>query len=98
MIARTKAGMEAEEGGQVPAAPEVPPPRPATERPKVKTPETFEGDRSKLRGWIAQLNIFYGAVGWVEEHDAGKIAYASSLLRKDAGIWMIPYVEAQALG
>jgi hypothetical protein len=83
--------MEAEEGGQ--AAPEVPPPRPATERPKVKTPETFEGDRSKLRGWIAQLNIFYRAVGWTDGHDADKIAYASSLLRKDAGIWIIPYVE-----
>jgi len=71
-------------------APEAPYP---VARPKAPTPETFSGNRNKLRGWLASLTVYYRTVGWNEGHDEDKIAYTCSLLRGDAGIWLIPYAE-----
>lgn len=64
-----------------------------TRKPKIKEPEVFNGERSKLRGWLAQIKVYFKAVGWAEGHDEEKILYATSLLRGNAGTWMTPYAE-----
>jgi len=37
--------------------------------------------------------VYYRTVGWQNGHDEGKILYATSLLRADAGTWIRPYAE-----
>jgi len=64
-----------------------------TRRPKAKEPEVYRGGRHKLRGWLAQLIVYYRTVGWHSGHDEEKILYATSLLRDDAGTWITPYAE-----
>jgi len=51
------------------------------------------GERHKLRGWLAQLIVYYRTVGWQNGYDEEKILYATSLLRDDAGTWITPYAE-----
>jgi len=64
-----------------------------TRKPKAKEPKVYRGERHKLRGWLAQLIIYYRTVGWQTGHDGEKILYATSLLRDDAGTWITPYAE-----
>ena len=64
-----------------------------TRKPKAKEPELYQGERHKLRGWLAQLIVYYRTVGWQSGHDEDKILYATSLLRDDAGTWITPYAE-----
>ena len=54
-------------------------------KPKAKEAEEYRGERHKLRGWLAQLIVYYRTVGWQSGHDEDKILYATSLLRADAG-------------
>jgi len=54
-------------------------------KPKAKEPEVYQGERHKLRGWLAQLVVYYRTVGWQSGHDEEKILFATSLLRDDAG-------------
>jgi len=62
-------------------------------KPKAKEPEVYRGERRKLRGFLAQLIVYYRTVGWQNGHDEEKILYATSLLRDDAGTWLTPYAE-----
>jgi len=64
-----------------------------TRKPKAKKPEVYQGERHKLRGWLAQLIVYYRTVGWQNGHDEEKILYATSLLRDDGGTWITPYAE-----
>jgi len=64
-----------------------------TRRPKAKEPEVYPGEQHKLRGWLAQLIVYYRTVGWQNGHDEEKISYATSFLRDDAGTWITPYAE-----
>jgi len=64
-----------------------------TRQPKAKEPEVNRGERHKLRGWLAQLIVYYRTGGWQNGHDEEKILYATSLLRNDAGTWITPYAE-----
>jgi len=64
-----------------------------TRKPKAKEPEVYRVERHKLRGWLAQLIVYYSTVGWQTGHDEEKILYATSLLRDDAGTWITPYTE-----
>jgi len=64
-----------------------------TRKPKAKEPEVYRGERHKLRGWLAQLIVYYTTVGWQTGHDEEKILYATSFLRDDAGPWITPYPE-----
>jgi len=66
-----------------------------TRKPKVKEPEVYRGERHKLRGWLAQLIVYYRTVGWQKGHNEEKMLYATSLLRDDAGTWNTPYAEEQ---
>jgi len=61
-----------------------------TRKPKAKEPEVYRGERHQLRGWLAQLIVDYGTVGWQNSHDEEKILYATSLLKDDAGTWITP--------
>jgi len=64
-----------------------------TRKPKAKEPEVYRGERHKLRGWLAQLIVYYTTVGWQTGYDEEKIPYATSLLRDDARTWITPYAE-----
>jgi len=64
-----------------------------TRKPKAKEPEVYRGERHKLRGWLAQLIVYYKTVGWQNGHDEEKILYATSLLRDDAGTRITPYAK-----
>jgi len=64
-----------------------------TRKPKAKEPEVYRGERHKLRGWLAQLIVYYRTVGWQNGHDEEKILDATSLLRDDAGTWIPPSAE-----
>ena len=62
-------------------------------RPKIKEPDVFKGERSKLREWLAQMKVYFRLVGWAEGHKTEKIVYTTSLLRGSVGTWMTPYIE-----
>ena len=64
-----------------------------TGRPKVKQPDVFRGERSKLRESLAQIKVCFRLVGWAEGHDTEKIEYTTSLPRGSAVTWMTPYIE-----
>jgi len=40
-----------------------------TRKPKATEPEVYRGERYKLRGWLAQLIVYYRTVGWHNGHD-----------------------------
>jgi len=68
-----------------------------TRKPKIREPSTFDGDRDNLRGWLAQLAVYFEILGWEKDHDDDKIKYTTCLLRGDAMKWYTPYAEkAQA--
>jgi len=68
-----------------------------TRKPKIREPSTFDGDRDNLRGWLAQLAVYFEILGWEEDHNDDKIKYTTCLLRGDAMKWYTPYAEkAQA--
>jgi len=64
-----------------------------TRKPKIREPSTFEGDREHLRGWLAQLSVYFEILGWEEDNDDDKIKYTTCLLRGDAMKWYTPYAE-----
>ena len=64
-----------------------------TRRPKIKEPDMFRGERSKLREWLARMRVYFRLVGWAEGHDTEKIVYTTSHPRGSAGTWMMPYIE-----
>ena len=59
--------------------------------PKVKPPPRFGGDRSQLRTWLVQCNMYFGATRVTSDTD--RIAYTKSLLRDAAAKWMTPCAE-----
>jgi len=61
-----------------------------TRKPKAKEPEVYRKERHKLRGWLAQLIVYYRTGGWQNGHDEEKILCATSLVRDDAGTWITP--------
>jgi len=64
-----------------------------TKKPQIKEPSTFHGERDQLRGWPAQLSVYFKRVGWEFEYINDKIVYALSLRRGDALKWATPYIE-----
>ena len=60
---------------------------------KLKEPDVFREERPKLRGWHAQMKIYFTLIGWANDHDQEKITYTTSLLRGDAETWITPYIE-----
>jgi len=64
-----------------------------TKKPKIKEPSTFHGERDQLRGWLAQLSVYFKGVGWELDYNNDRIVYALSLLRGDALKWATPYIE-----
>jgi len=52
-----------------------------TKKPEIKEPSTFNGERDQLRGWLAQLSVYFKGVGSEFEYNNDKIVYALSLLR-----------------
>jgi len=62
-----------------------------TRKPKAKEPELSRGERHKPRGSLAQLIVYFRIVGWQNGHDEERILNATSLLRDDAGTWIISY-------
>ena len=65
----------------------------STQKPKIKEASMFHRERDQLRGWLAQLSVYFNGVGWENEYDNDKIVYALSQLRGDALKWAILYIE-----
>ena len=60
----------------------APPPQPTLapvgenpRRPKIKEPDVFRGERSKLQEWLAQMKVYFRLVGWADGHNPEKIVY-----------------------
>ena len=53
-------------------------------KPKINEPSTFHGERDQLRGWLAQLSVYFKGVGWEFEYNNDKIVYPLRPLRGDA--------------
>ena len=64
-----------------------------TRGPKIKEPDTFHGDRTKLRGFLVQLEIYFSNQPHIFDNDKAKNGFAVSLLRDAAEKWITPYVE-----
>jgi len=64
-----------------------------TRKPKIREASTFDGERDNLRGWLAQLAVYFEILGWEDNHDGDKIKYTTCLLRGDAMKWYTPYAE-----
>jgi len=64
-----------------------------TKKPQIREPSTFHGKRDQLRGWLAQLSVYFKAVGWEFDYNNDKIVSALSLLRGDALKWATAYIE-----
>ena len=64
-----------------------------TKKPKITEPRTFHGERDQLRGWLAQLSVYFKGVGWEFEYNNDKIVYALSLFRGDTLKWATPYIQ-----
>ena len=62
-------------------------------RPKIKEPDTFHGDRTKLRGFLVQLEIYFVNQPQIFKEDKARTGFAISLLRDAAEKWITPYVE-----
>ena len=60
---------------------------------KLKEPDVFREERPRLRGWLAQMKIYFTLMGWANDHDQEKITYTTSLLIGDAETWITPYIE-----
>jgi ferredoxin len=67
------------------------------QRPRIKEPSYFTGDRTKLRIFLVQLSIYFEALGWGENDGGKKITYTKSLLREAAGQWLVPYEEGRII-
>jgi hypothetical protein len=63
---------------------------------KIKEPETFHGEQSKLRGFLAQLQIYFENTPTRYDTHEKRISYTKSLLRDSANKWIIPFVEGKA--
>ena len=61
-----------------------------TKKPRIKEPSTFDWERDQLRGWLAQLSVYFKGVGREFEYNNDKIVYALSLLRGDVLKWATP--------
>jgi hypothetical protein len=66
---------------------------PRTRSPKIKEPDTFHGDRTKLRGFLVQLEIYFNNQPETFKDPNVRQGYAISLLRDAAEKWITPYVE-----
>ena len=66
---------------------------PRTRGPKIKEPDTFHGDRTKLRGFLVQLEVYFSNQPHIFDNDKAKNGFAVSLLRDTAEKCITPYVE-----
>jgi hypothetical protein len=67
--------------------------RMAAPRAKVRQPDVYAGDRTRLRAWLAEIALYFQSVGWGQGHDDERITYTCSLLRGDASRWLTPFTE-----
>lgn len=71
----------------------LPPSSALGQTPLVRLPDKFNGDKSHVRGFMLQLNLFFQFNTLFEGNDALKIAMVASLLSGDALNWVAPYLE-----
>ena len=65
--------------------------RKALKKPKIATPEKFDGDRTKLRTFLTSVDLYCEFNEVEEEQD--KILMASTYMKDKAANWMQPYVD-----
>jgi hypothetical protein len=62
-----------------------------TPKPKISTPEKYEGGRNELRAFLTNIDLYCGFNGVPNEQE--KILMASMHMKGRAAAWMQPYVE-----
>ena len=59
--------------------------------PKVSTPDTFDGTRDKLKGYVTQVGTYMAFNKDLFQKEEEKVLYAASFLRGPAAAWFQPY-------
>lgn len=77
--------------GPVPAAPVIMA-EPYRPRLKVSSPDTFSGDRKKLRAFLAQLELYIRFNSAELNQESKKTLFAATYLRDAAFDWFEPYL------
>ena len=54
----------------------------------------FNGERSKLRGFLVQLKNHFSWQGWDDDHNL-RIHYAKQLFREEIEKWITLYIEGR---
>jgi hypothetical protein len=62
---------------------------------KIAKPEPFEGERGKLRGFLAQLDMYMDTQSNRLQTPKDKVLLAASFLKGKAAEWIEPYITAQ---
>jgi hypothetical protein len=62
--------------------------------PKVKLPEKFNGNRSRFRGFIHQLELVFSLRPFEYSSDSSKIGTFGTLLEGRALSWFMPFLES----
>ena len=63
-------------------------------RVRGREPDVFNGERSKLRGFLVQLKNYFSWQGWDDDHNL-RIHFAKQLFREGAEKWITPYIEGR---
>jgi hypothetical protein len=71
----------------------IPPNNVITSTPKLPKAENFDGTRSKLRGFLTQMNMHLDVNKFKLTNDADKVIFVSTYLRGQAWDWLEPYVR-----
>jgi len=61
--------------------------------PKIKAPGTFNGERTKLKAFLSQLELYFALHHAFFTTDYAKVMYLGSLLRDTAFLWFEPLLH-----
>jgi hypothetical protein len=62
-------------------------------RPKVRTPDTFDGKRAELKKFLLQYNLYLELRDKDFDNKTDKVYFAAALLRDAAADWAEPYIR-----
>ena len=68
---------------------------PQNSYPKLRDPEPFEGEKAKLKLFLAQCELKFRTEGNRFDNDEKKTGYASSLLRGVAWNWVETFLNQE---
>lgn len=66
---------------------------PRARKVKIRNPDTFDGNRQKLQGFVSQLERYIRIYSDQFEYEEDKVLFASTYLRGTAERWFEPYLN-----